>query len=243
MDRFPIAGLAALPGFLTPSAAWLLDGLSRLQVEAGIRGDVVEIGVFYGRSALVLGRTLADGERLVACDTFAVGWADVPGWSFAPSGAPEEALRSWWSDRVGDPGALSVIRRDSADLSADELGRGRCRLVHVDGGHAYASVRHDASLADEALQPAGAVVFDDLLLTEWPDVTVAVVDHLRERRDALVPILLAGHKGIVCRPEAAPLYRAWAREAAPALFPAPRHLVIERDFLGHRTLVVSHRPG
>lgn len=243
MPDFPIPGLDALPGFLTPSAASLLDGLSRLQVAEGIRGDIAEIGVFYGRSALVLGRTLAEAERLVACDTFEVGAGDVPGWAFASSGPPEEALRRWWSDRVGDPDGLAVIRGDSGDLTADDLGRRRCRLVHVDGGHAYAAVRHDAALADEALQPAGAIVFDDMMLAEWPDVTVAVIDHLREDPDRLVPILLAENKGVFCRPDAAPLYRAWAEETARALFPSPRHLVIERGFLGHTMLVVSRLTG
>jgi hypothetical protein len=238
VSGFPIPALDQVPGFLTTQAAWLLDDLGRHQAAAGIRGDIAEIGVFYGRSALVLGRTLVTGERLVACDRFDLGWDAVPGWDFAPSGPPEEALRRRWAEWVGDPDCLVVVRRDSAELSPADLGA-PVRLVHVDGGHDEEVVRRDARLADDAIAGDGAVVFDDVLLPEWPDVTVAVADHLRAAEGGLVPILVAEHKAVACRSGHEPWYREWARRAAARIYPTPRHLVAERRFVGYPVLVAS----
>jgi predicted O-methyltransferase YrrM len=239
--EYPIPGLADVPEFLTPGAAWLLDGLARHQTEAGVGGDIAEIGVFYGRSSLVMGRALAPGERLTACDRFDVTWQDVPGWTFPPSGPPEEALRRRWSEWVGGDG-LRILRADSADLAPGDLGEG-LRLVHVDGGHDYDDVRRDLALAEAALAPAGALVADDVLLPEWPDVTVALIDHLRAPGTALVPVLVAEHKTVLCRPEHAPRYGRWARAAAPAAYPSPGFLLAERGFAGHAVLVVSRMPA
>jgi hypothetical protein len=242
MGTFPIDGLEDVPGFLTPAAAWLLDGLGRRQVADELRGDIAEIGVYYGRSALVLGRTLAPGEHLVACDSFQVGWDDVPGWRFRPSGAPEDSLRRRWADIVGDLSSLIVRRGDSLELSPADLGADP-RLVHVDGGHAYDRVRHDARIADEALQPGGVVVFDDVLLAEWPDVTVAVIDHLRSRGSELIPFLVAEHKTFACRRQSAASYREWAHQEVAQLFRSQRYLVVDRSFLGEETTVVSRLPA
>ncbi|WP_217914673.1 class I SAM-dependent methyltransferase [Miltoncostaea marina] len=239
---FPLPGLGDVPGFLTAPAAWLLDGLARWQAGRGMRGGVAEIGVFYGRSALVLGRALAPGERLVACDRFDVGAGDVPGWSFREARGPEEALRARWREWVGDEAGLVVLRRDSADLAPGDLGA--CpRLVHVDGGHGYDDVRRDLLLAERALDPGGAIVLDDVLLPEWPDVTVAVVDHLRARPGALAPVAVAEHKLVVCRAPALAEHRAWAAAALPAIFAPPRFLVAERTFVGAPVLVATRLPG
>lgn len=242
VERFPIEGLEQVPGFLTPAAAWLLDSLGRHQGREGVGGDIVEIGVFYGRTAFVLGRTLSPDERLIACDTFTVGSSDVPGWTFPPTGPPEEELRRGWEELVGDPSSLHVIRGDSARLSPDDLGSS-CRLVHVDGGHAYDWVLGDARTADASLGPDGVAVFDDVLLSEWPDVTVALVDHLRCAGDALVPFLVAEHKAFACRAPCAEGYRAWAERTAARVFEPRRHLVVTRSFLGERTVVVTRLPA
>jgi Methyltransferase domain len=242
MTAFPLAGLEDVPGFLTAGAATLLDRLAQHQSAVGIQGDIVEIGVFYGRSALVLGAALEEGERLMAVDSFEIGADDVPGWSFPPSGRPEEALRREWRRRVGGPGSLQVLRTDSSALRPGDL-PADSRIVHVDGGHGYGQVMHDAALAEAAIGPRGVVVFDDLLLPEWPDVTVAVIDHLRSRRPVLVPFLVAEHKGFCCRPAERERYIGWAREAVGAVYPPPRHLVATRGFCGEDVVVVSRLPA
>ncbi|MFN8123801.1 MAG: class I SAM-dependent methyltransferase [Thermoleophilia bacterium] len=242
IDDFPIPGLQDLPGFLTPRAAWLLDRLARHQTGVGVHGDIAEIGVFYGRSALVLGAALADGERLIACDRFDVGAGDVPGWAFAADAGPEETLREWWGRCIGDPERLVVRRGDSAGLSARDLGA-PARLVHVDGGHAYDAVIDDLTVADRALAPGGAVVVDDVLLAEWPDVTVALVDHLRSLDGTTVPVLVAEHKAVLCRREDRAAYREWALRTAGELFAGAGDLVAERGFAGESVVVASRLRG
>lgn len=242
MEPLTAPQIAGVPGFLTPQAAGLLDALSRRQSREGVGGDIAEIGVFYGRAALVLGRTLTDGERLVACDRFDVGARDVEGWSFDDPDGPEEALRRRWAGWIGREEALVVRRGDSADLRPRDLGA-PARLIHVDGGHDLDTVARDLRLATEAVSADGALVVDDVLLPEWPDVTVAVIDHLRAQRGRLVPVAVAEHKLVVCPAEAASRYRAWAREELPAVFPAPGFLVTERGFDGDAVLVATRLAG
>lgn len=242
MDPLPIDELARVPGFLTAQAAVLLDRLARRQSRDGLQGDIAEIGVFYGRTTLVLGRTLRPGERMIACDRFDVGAEDVEGWSFTEDDGPEEALRRRWAEWIGPHGRLVVRRGDSADLGPDDLGA-PARLIHVDGGHDLATVARDLALAGEAVSPEGAIVVDDVLLPEWPDVTVAVLDHLRGARGRLVPVAVAEHKLVVCPAGAAARYRAWAREELAAAFRPPGFLVADRGFDGHAVLVASRLPG
>ena len=70
---------------------WLLEWQSRTQEPS----DLVEVGVYKGKSAIHLGRFLRDGERLTVCDLF-----DVAG--------SEETIRD-------------DVRRAYASLSQDEF--------------------------------------------------------------------------------------------------------------------------
>jgi hypothetical protein len=230
-SQYPIPGLEEVPGFLTPEAAALLHDIGARQRRAGIAGDIAELGVFYGRSALVLGLCLAGGERLHACDRFAVGARDVPGWQFDTDEEPEAFLRAWWDRWAPDPSALVVHRGDSRRLDPVDLGA-PARLIHVDAGHEYEDVLGDLRLASAALHPLGAIVADDVLLPEWPDVTVALIDHLRAPDADLVPVAIAQHKAVLCRPDAAGVYRDWLLDSLPAAYPPPAYLCVERSFDG-----------
>lgn len=235
---FPVAGLERVPGFLTPRDAALMADLAGAQAGMGVRGDIAELGVFYGRSALVLGSALHPGDRLFACDRFDVPADGVPGWAFDEARPPEEAFRARWAEAFGHDAALVLRAGDVRELRPADLGA-PARLVHVDAGHEYADVRGDLALAAESLHPRGAIVADDVLLPEWPDVTVALVDHIREGAGRWVPVAVAQHKAVLCRAEAADAYRAWAAEAVPAAYPAPGFLAVERRFDGVPVLVAS----
>src|SRR5690242_15548383 len=59
-----------VPGFMERRDArlWLL--LDHLQRTLGVRGDLLEIGCYLGRSAIVLGYVRGEGERVVVNDLF-----------------------------------------------------------------------------------------------------------------------------------------------------------------------------
>lgn len=236
--RFPLPGLEEVPGFLTPREAHLLVALSAAQKAWAVSGDVAEFGVFYGRSALVLGLGLTAGERLHACDDFSIGAREVPRWRFDADAPPEQFLRTRWNRWHDDPASLVIHRGDTRRLQPHDVGA-PARLVHVDAGHGHDDVRADLDLASAALHPLGAIVADDVLLPEWPDVTVALLDRLRERDGDVVPVALFQHKAVLCPAGVARRYREWATEAMAACYPSPAYLCIERSFDGVSLPVAS----
>src|SRR5262249_46227209 len=64
------AKIRNIPGWLTTDDLGHFALILRLQSAFGLRGDIVEIGTYYGRSAAALAHFLEPGEQLVLCDLF-----------------------------------------------------------------------------------------------------------------------------------------------------------------------------
>jgi hypothetical protein len=173
-DRY-IRSMESVPGWFTRVDARLLLGIDRCQAAEGIRGDLLEIGVYLGKSAILLGYLPTDGEALHVCDLF------------EPPGHHPGADRTHAGLYVrGDQAAFEAnYRRFHPSLPAVHVGEssglepvlepGSFRLVHIDGSHAYETVRADLALAHALLVPgAGVVVCDDHGNHRTPGVTAAV---------------------------------------------------------------------
>lgn len=182
-------------GWLLPSAAALLALLDEAQRLAGISGDLFEIGVHHGRSAVLLCAMARDGEQLGACDLFADQEANLSG-----SGSGDRSIFEANVRRIV-PGfdRLRVFAKRSSDLTAAEVGR-PVRLFHVDGGHLREEALNDLQLAAEVLHPAGAIVVDDPFRAEWPGVTEALLAFLAERRE-FAALLIGFNKLVLVRRE------------------------------------------
>ena len=59
-----------VPGFFGPLDAALFTRVFEAQDDAGVAGDVLEIGPWYGRSAVLLGYLKGEREVLHVCDLF-----------------------------------------------------------------------------------------------------------------------------------------------------------------------------
>ena len=64
------ATLEDVPGWFPVADHRLFCWLLEHQQEQEISGDVLEVGVYLGRSAIVLGRHLRAGETFTVCDLF-----------------------------------------------------------------------------------------------------------------------------------------------------------------------------
>src|SRR3954453_9342038 len=65
-----IGALDSLPGWFSPDAAILFIAYNQLVAAGGVRGDVLEIGVYHGKSAVLLGALRGPSRRFVAADLF-----------------------------------------------------------------------------------------------------------------------------------------------------------------------------
>jgi len=59
-----------VPGWFSDIDLRLFVELDRIQKDNGITGDILEIGAYCGKSAILLGHLIAPGERLLVCDLF-----------------------------------------------------------------------------------------------------------------------------------------------------------------------------
>jgi hypothetical protein len=154
-----------VPGFLDATDAALFVRLAEIQASGDIRGHLLEIGAWYGRSAIVLGFLKRQNEDLHVCDLFetppptAAGRRELAGKGVpleAPSRAQFEAAYE------GVHGELPVVHQcASSMLSARELGSNQFRFIHIDGSHVYDAVLADIALARELAADGCIIVFDD----------------------------------------------------------------------------------
>ena len=183
----------SVQGWFLDIDATLFIGVDALQRAHGARGDLLEIGVFYGRSSILLGYLARPGETLVTCDVF----EDVQALSdegHAEHDTYHRALRRDEFERnyLRFHATLpTIIAAPSSTLDADAWA-GRFRLIHIDGGHEYDVVREDIRLARRMLAPGGIVIFDDWSQPHCPGVGMAVwEDYLR---GDLIPLALTDAK-------------------------------------------------
>lgn len=201
---FLLRRVRRIRGWFWPAAGYLFALLDELQKQAGIRGNLFEIGTFHGKSAVFLAGLLdAEGERLGVCDTFGDLEKDATQHNsgFYPTFA--QNFRRTWPDHP----FLHVHGGSSRALTAAET-TNNCRLFHIDGGHEGPDVYHDLLLADQAVGDSGVVVLDDMYNFAWPGVAEGYFRFMAERPGRFVPLVIGFNKGVLTRPDAYGLYSA-----------------------------------
>jgi hypothetical protein len=191
-----------IPGWLQRTDLLLIQAVHELQKKQGVKGDLLEIGVLHGRSAILLGYLLGENESLVVCDLFADDGKKrrLP----APSRATFE--RNYLQFHGNLP---RVLECSSLELAAHCDGNS-FRLIHIDGGHSYDVARADLRTAKTLLVDGGFVVVDDYLNRKFPGVAAAVWEAVATAD--LVPICLSEAK----------MYATWSSDPTKQLASLPR---------------------
>ena len=190
-----VLALDTVPGCFDVIDLRVFVELDRVQREHAVEGHLLEIGAYFGKSAILLGH-LARGprERLLVNDVF-----EHPEW-LNDEGRHEFAR---WYSKANEQDFLEQYARfhaqppevlvgSSTEIDVSSLS-GSCRLVHVDGGGGYDVVGRDALTAKRLLGPGGIVCFGGLSDPRRPEVALAVWE-LVLGGDAFVPLLLTGTK-------------------------------------------------
>ncbi|MEB3982834.1 class I SAM-dependent methyltransferase [Mycobacterium sp. 663a-19] len=165
-------GCAEIPGFFYLADFMLFDFILAHQLDSGVGGEMLEIGVFRGKSAILMGCGLRPDERLIACDLFdrVMAHEDITAEHRETyAGLDVEGFYRYW-DRYHSRQQLDVRICDSAQLT--ELPA--LRFTHIDGCHNYQCVRGDIALAVEHTGPRGVISLDDYRMTETPGVAAAI---------------------------------------------------------------------
>jgi Methyltransferase domain len=193
----------SIQGWLSPEAALLFAWIDDIQKAHGIEGDLFEIGVHHGKSAMLVGAMARVGlERLGVCDLFGDQAANVSVSGRGDLDIFERNARRFLRKELD----LRIFRKLSSALTPDEIGL-RHRFFHVDGGHNADEAEGDMRLAAECLVPGGVIAVDDALRSEWPAVTEGIIRFL-DRCPEFRPLALGFNKMLLTRGEHADRFAA-----------------------------------
>lgn len=151
-----------VPGWFYRTDVILFDWFLRRQRQLRQRGDLLEMGAYMGKSAVMMRAYLEHpDERFTVCDLF-------------DSDAPDEAngremrgsyatltRRAFEANFLSFHDELPRIVQAPTTVVPQEVDADSCRFVHVDASHLYEHVYGDIQAARRVLRPDGLVVLDD----------------------------------------------------------------------------------
>lgn len=172
--------LDSVPGWFNPLDLRIIVALDQLQKQLNITGDLFEIGVYCGKSAILLGHLAKDStERLVVCDLFEnteslnnEEMSEVEKWY--PTLQKQNFADQYLRFHASLP---EIIVGPSSSIDSHAMA-GSCRLIHIDASHVYENVKHDIGTAKELLRESGIVVFDDICTAHNPGVALAIWEEV-----------------------------------------------------------------
>lgn len=199
----------------------------------GPPGDVVEIGTYLGKSAVLIGEYVRPVERFVAVDLF--GRTDLLAGAEANRREVDKSYKSLTRSRFEENylsrhPALPYVVEGPSSWVVDHVEPGSVRFCHIDASHLYEHVRTDVQNARTMLRPGGVVVFDDWRTEHTPGVSAAVWESVFV--DGLIPVVLTPTKfyGVYAEPA------ALARNAEQVVATSGEFWAERQDIAGHSVL-------
>jgi predicted O-methyltransferase YrrM len=171
-------------------------------------GDLVEMGAYQGKSAVIIGDYLRPGERFVVIDLFGdEGKFDA---SAEASANLRENQRSYprltrglFEDNyLSVHDELPVVVQGFTSEIVDHVEPGAARFIHIDASHLYPAVKVDCQSAKLLMRPGGVVSFDDYRNASSPGVGAAIWEAVAN--DGLIPIATTRKKLYGCYDDPAP---------------------------------------
>ncbi len=191
LNQYVSGEYETINGMLQSGAVSVIWSLMELQDVLGVAGNVAEIGVFQGRTLLLLCHALNEGEKAFGFDVFGIPMGSNKEW-------PEKLDENLNRYGLGD-GTVVIKTVNSSSLSPEDIveifGGATIRLFSVDGDHGVAGVLHDLSLAKASLAEGGLIIADDLFNAWYPTVTEALYKFFWDDPGDLVPVAMISANG------------------------------------------------
>ena len=217
-----------VPGWMIRADQWLFERILSFQVGSQAPGDLVELGVYKGKSAIVIGRHQQPGETFTVCDLF----EDVTS-ELTLHQADRNAYRTLSEEEFANNylafhDTLPEVVRGLSSAIEDHVTAGSCRYIHIDASHMYVNVREDAAAARRLLRKDGVVVFDDFRTEHTIGTANAVWETIVN--DDLHPICASERKMYATWGEPEPYQRElMERLAESGEFRADLHTIVREE--------------
>ena len=167
---------------------WLLDRQDRLEPP----GDLLELGCYLGKSAILIGGHQRAGETFTVCDLFDAETSDSANRNENATSYATLTRRAFEGNYLVFHEALPTIVQATTDQITKHVSPGTCRLVHIDASHLWEHVKGDIESAQQLLRPDGLLVCDDYRTEHTPGVAAAVWSAVAN--NGLKPICVTGNK-------------------------------------------------
>lgn len=174
MNEAKLATLDDIPGWFFGQdqalVSWFLERQNRL----AIQGDLLELGGYLGKSAILIGQYLVDDQRLTVCDLFEDAAQDHDN---------DQEMRQYRStltrlaferNYLAFHTTLPSIVQGLTSTISSHVGPESCRFAHVDASHLYEHVEADIRACRAAMHTEGLLVCDDFRAVHTPGVAAAV---------------------------------------------------------------------
>jgi hypothetical protein len=184
--------LRDVPGWFPPLDQVLFTWFLDRQRSQDFGGDLLELGVYMGKSAILLGQHLRDGERFTVCDLFGGEAPDGANGAETSKSYASLTRQAFERNYLSFHDTLPKVIEGPTSVVPGDVAEGSCRFVHVDASHLYEHVYGDIGAAREILRPEGVVVLDDFRSEHTPGVSVAAWEAVLNR--GLRPICLSTQK-------------------------------------------------
>jgi hypothetical protein len=185
-----VAAFERIEGWFSRDAALMFMAYNEVAASQGIAGDVLEIGVHHGLSAIGLSAMRGDGARFVAVDLFEQ--FQQQNISASGQGSRRRFERNM-AEFFDDIGFVRCIVGASSALQPADLGGGFA-FCHVDGGHTMRETFQDLELGAQILVPGGLLALDDYFNPAYPGVCEGAVKFWLTHDSVLTPIAVGFNK-------------------------------------------------
>jgi predicted O-methyltransferase YrrM len=206
-----------IEGWLSPDAALMLMAYNEVITAHGVAGDVLEIGVHHGLSAIAISAMRSAGAQLVAIDLFE---------QLQDKNNRPHFVRNMKAF-CGDLGFVRCIAAPSTTLGPADVGEGYS-FCHVDGGHTATETYHDLDLCSRILLPGGLLALDDYFNPAFPGVCEGAVKFWLDHDAAVTPVAAGFNKVLF--------------QKAPARFDLNEAFNRRFPYIPHKTVTLWETP-
>ena len=177
-----------VPGMITTQEG---EGLYRLAFAQSLRGDVIEIGAWQGRSTTFLAAACRDSSngQVHSIDHFEGNPGKAKHYVVARDDLGD--LRTGFISNIERAGLGSWVElhvgRSEEVIEAVRAAAQRPRMIFIDGSHEYQDVRTDLSMYAPLLVEGGLLVLDDHR-SQFPGVVAAAREFLDANSEFCCPV-------------------------------------------------------
>lgn len=171
-------------------------------------GELIEIGAFRGKSAVIIGDYLREGERFFVVDLFGDQEhyedtaEDVANRRENRKSYPRLSREVFEENYLSVQDQLPVIVQGFSSEIVKHVEPGSARFIHVDASHLYPAVKTDCQSSKQLMRPGGVVSFDDFRNHKTPGVAAAIWESVVN--DGLIPFATTPKKLYGCYDDPAP---------------------------------------